>query len=162
MEAPDYIGLAAGARTWRLANTTWAKMGGWLWSWSMLECWRKGQEWKEAECTRGHRIPGYKCGCGIWAFFDAKLMADALPPALGRDGRERFEYVGGIVAAGGDIVMHEFGFRAEYAKVLAIFDDNPSAPLAEIAENYGCDIVSSTDYDTYCAKRGLIRLDGDG
>jgi hypothetical protein len=149
-------------------------MGGWLWSWSMLDCWRKGAEWKEAECKRGHRIPGDNCGCGIWAFFDADTMEATLHPAapLGRSGRERFEYVGGVIGAGGDIVVHEYGFRAEYAKVLALFDsgaggagedgegDEPTlATVDEMADAHNCDVIAPYEYDAYCAERGLIRLD---
>jgi len=162
---PDYFGLVAGVRTWRVANTMWARMGGWLWSWSMLDCWRKGEEWKEAECQLGHRIPGDDCVCGIWAFFDVETMENKLGPrsALAAvpagDTRERYEYVSGIIGAGGDIIVAELGFRAEYAKVLAIFEDDWPTPKLEIAESYNCPIVAPADYDAFCAERGLIRLD---
>jgi hypothetical protein len=153
---PDYLGLAAGVRTWRVANTMWARMGGWLWSWSMLDCWRKGEEWKEAECRFGHRIPGDDCMCGIWAFFDVKTMESELG-SMSVPG-ERYEYVGGIIGAGGDIVVHELGFRAQYAKVLAIFEDAWPTPKREIAESYNCPIVAPADYDAFCAEHDLIRL----
>jgi len=155
--APDYLGLVAGVRSWRVANTMWARMGGYLWSWSMLDCWRKGEEWKEAECRSGHRIPGDSCGCGIWAFFDHDTMTETLgTPSGGADG---YEYVSGIIGAGGDIVVHELGFRAQYAKVLGIFSDEWPTPKDEIAESYNCTIIAPEDYDAFCVERGLIRLD---
>lgn len=155
--APDYFDLVAGVRTWRVANTMWARMGGYLWSWSMLDCWRKGEEWKQAECRVGHRIPGDDCRCGIWAFFDLQTMAKELSP-LSRPG-EPYEYVSGIIGAGGDIVVHELGFRAQYAKVLAIFSDEWPTPKEEIAMMYHCPVLVPNDYDAFCDERGLVRLD---
>jgi hypothetical protein len=155
--APDYSGLVAGVRTWRVANTLWARMGGWLWSWSMLDCWRKGEEYKEAECRHGHRIPGYKCGCGIWAFFDPELMAKELSTSSMQG--EPYDYVSGIIGAGGDIVEHELGFRAQYAKVFGIFSDEWPTPKDEIATMYHCPVIAPDDYDAFCTERGLIRLD---
>jgi hypothetical protein len=155
--APDYFGLVAGVRTWRVANTMWARMGGWLWSLAMLDCWRKGEEWKEAECRLGHRIPDDDCSCGIWAFFNPEIMAAEFG-AITMPG-ERYEYVSGIIGAGGDIVIHEKGFRAQYAKVLGIFSDEYPTPKQEIAESYGCPIVASEDYDALCHQHDLIRLD---
>jgi hypothetical protein len=155
--APDYFDLVAGVRTWRVANTMWARMGGWLWSLAMTDCWRKGEEWKEAECRYGHRIPGDNCACGIWAFFDYETMTKELP-SLSHHG-EPYEYVCGIIGAGGDIVGHELGFRAQYAKVLAIFSDEWPTPKGEISKMYHCPVLAPTDYDAFCDEHGLIRLD---
>ena len=155
--APDYFDLVAGVRTWRVANTMWARMGGYLWSWSMLDCWRKGEEWKQAECRVGHRIPGDDCRCGIWTFFDPQTMTKELSP-LSRPG-EPYEYVSGIIGAGGDIVVNELGFRAQYAKVLAIFSDEWPTPKEEIAMMYHCPVLVPNDYDAFCDERGLVRLD---
>jgi hypothetical protein len=157
--APDYFGLVAGVRAWRVANTLWAKMGGWLWSFSMLDCWRPPsvEEWKEAECKIGHRIPGDDCDCGIWAFFEPEMMAQYVSPVP--RAVDRFEYVSGIVGAGGDIVEHELGFRAQYVKVLAIFDDDYPTPKDEIATMYDCPIIERDSYDAFCADHNLIRLD---
>jgi hypothetical protein len=158
--APDYVGLVAGARAWRLANTMWARMGGYLWSWSMLDCWRKGEEWKPAECKQGHRIPGDDCKCGIWAFFDPELLLAEWPGR--RAGDEPSELVSGVIGAGGNIVVHELGFRAQYAKVLAVFDDEETIiPLDEIADKHGCSVILRTDFDAFCAEKRLVRLDQD-
>jgi len=159
---PDYLGLVVGVRTWRLANTMWARMGGWLWSVAMTDCWCKGEEWKEAECRKGHRIPGDECMCGIWAFFDVETMEREFGPVFTTGMAwtgEHYEHVSGIIGAGGDIVEHELGFRAQYAKVLAIFEDELATPKREIAEMFHCSIVAPSDYDDFCAEHGLIRLD---
>ena len=155
---PDYIGLVAGVRTWRVANTMWARMGGWLWSWGALACWRPPhiEEWKEAECTGGHRIPGENCSCGIYAFHTVAAMQRELGP---RDRGDGYEHVSGVIAARGEIVEHEDGFRAQYAKVLAIFSDSLDTPKEEIAEEYHCPIIRPDEYDAFCADHGLIRLD---
>jgi hypothetical protein len=158
---PDFEGLVAGARTWRVANTMWARMGGWLWSLAMLDCWRKGVEWKEAECSAGHRIPGQHCACGIWAFYNPTFMTEELGPVRGGAG-EPYEYVAGIIGGGGDVVQHEFGFRAQYAKVLAIFSDKWDTPKEEIAEQHNCPIIAPEAYDAFCEHYEpyrLIRLD---
>jgi hypothetical protein len=127
----------------------------------MTDCWRKGEEWKEAECRYGHRIPGDRCSCGIWAFYDVEHMLEkhgnVLAP-LGDDD-EPYQLVSGVIGAGGDIVLTEWGFRAEYAKVLGIFEDEWPTPKSEIAKSYHCPIVAPSDYGTFCTERGLIRLD---
>jgi len=125
----------------------------------MLDCWRKGEEWKEAECKLGHRIPGYNCRCGIWAFFDAETMESELGSMSVPV--ERYEYVSGIIGAAGDIVVHELGFRAQYAKVLAIFEDPYETPKQQILESYtsALAIISPDHYDAFCLEHKLIRLD---
>jgi hypothetical protein len=168
MEVPDYSGRVVGVRTWRLANTTWAKMGGWLWSLAMTDCWRKNVEWKEAECRIGHRIPDENCKCGIWAFFNIETMEEEFGSPLLTAPTTRFgttprgdpyEYATGIIVADGDIVIHEKGFRAQYAKVAAIFEDDLPIPKREIAESYSCPIIAAEEFDVFCAVHGLRRLD---
>jgi hypothetical protein len=167
--APDYVGLVAGVRTWRLANTVWASMGGWLWSLAMLDCWRKGQEWKEAECKLGHDIPDPDCVCGVWAYntveeMERYLGVNVVRAPLGNlagGDLARYEYVTGVIGAAGDMVEHELGFRAQYAKVLALFDDGRDTPKREILESYPgtMEIIAPDDYDAFCLEHGLIRLD---
>jgi hypothetical protein len=135
-------------------------MGGWLWSLAMTDCWRKNVEWKEAECLRGHRIPDENCMCGIWSFFDPETMTKELSP-LSHHG-EPYEYVTGIIVADGDIMIHDKGFRAQYAKVAAIFEDLHPTPKQEIAESYGCPVIAPREHDMFCAAHGLRRLDLEG
>jgi hypothetical protein len=164
MEFADYSGRAVGARTWRLANTTWAKMGGWLWSLAMTDCWRKNVQWKEAECLRGHRIPDEHCECGIWAFFNPEIMEQVFgaPARAALSSSESYEEVTGIIVADGDIAIHDKGFRAQYAKVAAILEDPIPTPKQEVAESYGCPVIAPAEFDVFCAAHGLRRLDLEG
>jgi hypothetical protein len=74
---------------------------------------------------------------------------------------DRYEHVSGLIGAGGDLVEHDHGFRAQYAKVLAIFEDALPTPKREIAEMYHCPIVAPEEYDAFCREHDLIRLDRD-
>jgi hypothetical protein len=154
-------GRVAGVRTWRLAPTLWAKMGGWLWSITLSDCWRRMDsdpafEWKEAKCDFGHSPPGEGCTCGIYAYHE--------PSGLGR--MPMPESASGVIIADGEIIPATLGFRAQYAKVAAIFDFGtptfgppPLATPEQIAEHYRCDIITVGEYAAFCAKHGLRRLD---
>jgi len=95
--------------------------------------------------------------CWIWAFFDPETMAKELHTSVMQG--DRYEYVSGIIGAGGDIVEHDLGFRAQYAKVLGIFSDEWPTPKVEIAESYDCQVILPEDYDAFCYEHDLVRLD---
>jgi hypothetical protein len=158
-KAPDYPygAIGVGVRRWRIANTRWALLGGYLWSAAMLDCWRKNVEWKEAECDRHIAIPDEHCICGIWGFFNPEILYRELSPLSYH--HPESGSVDGIIGVTGGIVLHEDGFRAQYAKVLGIFEDDHDTPKDEIAAMYHVPILDPRDFDTFCDKRGLIRLD---
>jgi hypothetical protein len=158
-------GRVAGVRTWRLAPTLWAKMGGWLWSLTLTDCWRRSDadpsfEWKDAKCDFGHTPPGEGCTCGIYAYHAPTRLTQThiLTPTMPR---QVLESASGVIIADGTILPGAWGFRAQYAKVAAIFD--PGVPALatpeQIAEHYRCDVISVGEYDAFCAKHGLRRLD---
>ena len=122
---------------------------------------RPGTVGDEAEAwadARDAAANGMEIGrVGIWAFFDPETMQARLRTSHGPG--EPYEYVSGIIGAGGDIVEHELGFRAQYAKVLAIFTDEWLTPKEEIASMYHCPVLALSDYDAFCTEHGLIRLD---
>jgi hypothetical protein len=69
--------------------------------------WRPGVN--EAICdTIGHAVPHPHCQCGLYAFHR--------PARLGSSPRE----LAGAIAASGDIEVYEQGFRAQYARVIAL------------------------------------------
>lgn len=69
--------------------------------------WRPGVN--EATCdTIGHAAPHPHCQCGLYAFHR--------PTPLGASPRE----LAGAIAAFGDIEVYEDGFRAQYARVIAL------------------------------------------
>jgi hypothetical protein len=161
----DYILPArrvAGVRTWRLAPTLWAQLGGWCWSMTLSDCWRKGAEfeWKEAQCDFGHTAPGSGCTCGIYAFHEpSQLLVKPGRQALAT--MQPLETVSGVIICDGEILPGALGFRAQYAKIAAIFD--PEVPAIatpeQVAENYRCDIITLDEYDAFCIKHDLRRLD---
>jgi hypothetical protein len=97
--------------------------------------------------------------CGIWAYYNLAAMKKDLGVAMRGARGEPYEHVSGIIGGGGDVIVHETGFRAQYARVLGIFEDEWSTPKQEIAESYNCAIVAPSEYDAFCAERSLIRLD---
>lgn len=69
--------------------------------------WRRGVN--EAICVGSdHAAPDPWCGCGLYAFHQ--------PTPLGAAPRE----LAGAIAAFGDIEVYEEGFRAQYARVIAL------------------------------------------
>ena len=144
----------------------WSRMGGWLWALVRTDCWRPG-EWHEAECRMGHRIPGDSCDCGLYGFHNVEFMERefGLPvsssmgmPAIPT---EPLHEARGVIVADGDIIPYSRGFRAQYAKVVAIFDDGAEAIATpqHIAADYRCEVITPGQYDMFCIKHGLRRLD---
>jgi hypothetical protein len=151
---PDYIDRIAGARSWRMANTMFARMGGLLWADAMLEPWPMGSEYA-AKCEAGCAlVPGEDHICGIYAWYDVGTMAQVWhPPGDFRRAR-------GVVSARGGVVLHERGWRAEFVRVEAIFDDVPDddlpIPKHAIAEAYDVPVIKPEDYEKFCRERGLV------
>jgi hypothetical protein len=174
-EPPDMDGLIVGVRTWQLANCFAAEMGGQLWSLVMLDCWRKDEEWKVAKCNRNqkhrkHGVPGVRCSCGIWAFNSPdeagfqEMTLPPPPPALPSKVPDTpYMQMTGVIGAQGAVIDCDFGgFRAQDAKVLAIFDDPFDTPKKKAAGEHNADIIDPDDYDDFCANHDryrLIRLD---
>jgi hypothetical protein len=138
-------------------------MGGWCWSLTLSDCWRKGEEyeWKEAQCDRGHSPPGERCTCGIYAHYEPSMLGPARPINALTSGQ--IDTATGVIIADGGIVPYDTGFRAQYAKIAAIFDPGEAiealATPEEIAEHYHCDIIKPEEYDWFCIKHDLRRLD---
>jgi hypothetical protein len=168
----DYILPArrvAGVRPWRLAPTLWAQLGGWCWSLTLSDCWRKlsagpEYEWKEAKCDFGHTPPGEGCTCGIYAYHaPSHAGVPHTTWGMGRtaSGAPRLETASGVIICDGEIIPATLGFRAQYAKIAAIFDLGVPAIATpeQIAADYRCDIITPDEYYAFCAKHGLRRLD---
>ena len=161
MNAPDSIHRVAGARSWRVANTLWAKLGGLLWADAMLEPWPVGKEY-EATCSLSsvpHEIPSELCRCGIWAWYNPELLVTEWYAP------EDYRHVSGIVSGAGVMWLHDFGWRAERARVEAIFqDDIPEEMLPttkrEISDAYSIPIIAPEEYEAFCENRGLVLLKG--
>jgi len=160
--APDYINRGAGVRIWRVAPTLWAQLGGLLWAPGMKEPWPTTEKEHVASCQANpdHTPPAEGCDCGLYAFYNPRLAEEGgywtyeASPLYNR-------VVAGVIGVAGDIELQEHGMKAERATIEAIFttgadDDELPIPRAELAEAYGAEVKDSSDYEAFCAERGLI------
>lgn len=153
--APDYVNRIAGVRSWRTAPTVWARMGGLLWSYSMMNPWPDGEEYVAA-CDQGHDAPQRGCMCGVWAWKNLEIMRrERMFP-------EDHTHVSGVVGAAGRVIEAEFGWKAGQAMVAAIFDHRPTMPAgyptpppAEIAEILEVPLLRFEEYEEFCEDEGL-------
>lgn len=95
----------------------------WLWTGKTLKGYRV--EWPEPElaavCERCENPPGWDHGCGIYALKEFSELAEA--PVFGR------------VEMWGDVVEHEWGYRASHARITDLWVDSNRA-AAELARAY--------------------------
>jgi hypothetical protein len=165
IEAPDYINRVAAVRIWRVAPNLWAQLGGLLWSPGMKEPWATGEEYYASCMFPDHTPPESTCTCGIYAFYSPYYAQMHYWPGIGGGPHNRV--VAGVIGAAGDVELHDIGLRAGRATVEAIFtagvaDEELPIPRAEIAAAYGGEVITSTDYDDFCAERGLIMFGRGG
>jgi hypothetical protein len=147
---PDYMGRLAGVRSWKIAPTLWAQMGGWLWSAAMLGPWEDGEE-TVAVCETGHPTPAKGCSCGLYAFYDT---ASGMP--YSKSAKSEAGAISGVIGATDRIIPGDLAYRAQRARVLALFEDSHDSPKAEIAEAYGSiPIIRVTDFEDFCDWYGL-------
>jgi len=109
---------------------------------------------------RGHRAPARGCGCGLYA-----VHPHAAGTALGYlRGGANLGAVAGIVEAWGRVEVHEDGFRAEYARPVAIAlvgtprRSDLGRTAARIARRYRAELIpveDPGDLVAHCRERGL-------
>ena len=148
-DAPLIAGKIHGLRVW---NISWKDGMLALTGHAQQVPWRTDRPTK-AECQshRRHRAPREGCGCGLYALHPSGSSAKRV---LGTtdDGYGLHE-VAGIVEAWGTVEVHESGFRAEYARPLALIRPRKLAGtdvgtfIEQLATRYGCQV---------------LELDGDG
>ncbi|MGI8802308.1 MAG: hypothetical protein ACR2KV_09075 [Solirubrobacteraceae bacterium] len=110
---------------------------------------------RHAKCFAlgGHDAPARLCGCGYSAYY-------ALPPEPDLPAPEA---VWGAVVAWGRIVECERGFRAEYARPLALYE-RPSPldrgeggrRLERVAERYGLPLLGRDELVAYAGWHGEL------
>ncbi len=95
----------------------------WTWTGKTLKGYRA--EWCEATmtacCDRCESSPGWDHGCGIYALKELTELDDA--PVLGR------------VEMWGDVVEHEWGYRASHARITDLWVDSHRTAV-EVAKAY--------------------------
>ena len=97
------------------------------------------------------------CTCGIYAYHEADGMVEALTSRL----------VGGAVLAWGRITIHQEGFRAEFARPLALcyqktlIAGSTAIPLARLADVYGLPVIEASRIGVFAAEFGESYLPPD-
>jgi hypothetical protein len=165
---PDYARCWAGVRQWHLSYHPSALQR------ALLSPLTGGEDWPHnedmiAQCRGGGSRhpdefpPVQRCGCGLWAFYSPMSIVNWQGTLDG------VNVVSGLVSAWGGIIPYANGFRAECARVEAIFDHpamtaGASLPISKqaIADTYGADVISPLYFDDYCDRRGFILPPDDG
>lgn len=109
-----------------------------------------------AKCfaLRGHDAPYRDCNCGWSAYYE--LAAEPELPAP--------ECVWGAVVAWGRIVECETGFRARFARPVALLDPRhpadrrPGRRAAVAAESYGIPLLDRDELIAYARWHGEVRM----
>lgn len=107
--------------------------------------WAVGGAATEASCRAvgrgGHRAPREACSCGLYALH---------PFAARRGGHLASGAVIGVIEAWGRVVLHPTGFRAEYARPVALFSSvravgETRTMVERLARAYGADVIEFAD-----------------
>jgi hypothetical protein len=110
---------------------------------------------RRAKCfaLRGHDAPHTACGCGYSAYYALPAEPDLPAP----------EASWGAVVAWGRVVECERGFRAEFARPLALLDRRSPLDraeggqrLARAADAYGIPLLAADELVAYAAWHGQL------
>ena len=109
-----------------------------------------------AKCfaLRGHDAPQRDCNCGFSAYYELPAQPDLPAP----------EAVWGAIAAWGLVIECERGFRAQFARPIALLkhhnpDDHRERGrrAANAAEAYGIPLLERAEFLAYAAWHGEVR-----
>jgi len=121
--------------------------------------WRKGIN--RAECKYCDSIPGFYCVCGFYAFKNLNYLNEDNIFIGGL--RNMVPFIFGEVELFGKVVEHEFGYRAEKAKVRKLvknkgiekyLTDKENNSINEIAYYYEVPLIN---YDEYIWEKELVK-----
>lgn len=140
-EERDLIpGTLLGYREWYIDQDA-------LWPIAVRNNWHWGPGWNEAGCARnspynsnhtGGDIPARNCGCGFYGTY--RYESQFHWPQY-TSGEATIHVIAGVIEAKGRVTLHQSGFRAEKARVKALF---PVAGLYE--ENFAQAVKNATNY----------------
>lgn len=107
-----------------------------------------------------HEAPNEYCSCGIYGWYDSTPLNleefRGLPPGDFND-----QMIFGTIVVWGRIHFHEFGFKAEYAKPVALTDHNLlrsdgfKETLRQISREYEIPIMKDTKLASYTRRWGI-------
>jgi hypothetical protein len=149
-DAPLVPGPLYGLRTWRVVVEDGHEL---LAAPHRGTTWPTGGEWLYATCEReSHAAPAPGCDCGVHGWHPRRSSARRV---LGIR-----QELPGIVEAGGEVEVHEDGFRAERARpyALVLAPGGNAKRVARLAESYGVPVVEVDGQDAllaWCRERGL-------
>lgn len=140
-EEPLFLGKIHGVRGWTMIA---AQLHGAYYR----ATWNQNGEPTRAQCTSQnvhppHEAPSNGCGCGLYGLH---------PWAAEPHGD-----VYGVIEAWGRVELHATGFRAEYARPVALFSHRRDPASQALAEAHGCELIkirSLADVGTICTERG--------
>ncbi len=115
--------------------------------------WPVGHD-RPARCfaVRGHEAPGRECNCGYFAYYALPQEPDLPAP----------EAVWGAVVAWGRVIECEWGFRAQYARPLALLDhhnplDHRNGRRQRLAaDGYGIPLLDRDELIAYAGWHGEV------
>ncbi len=117
--------------------------------------WPTGDD-RVAKCfaLRGHEAPWRDCNCGFSAYYELPEEPDLPAP----------DAVWGVISAWGKVVECERGFRAQFARPIALLDHpNPEdyrekgRRAANAAEAYGIPLLERAELLAYAGWHGELR-----
>ena len=165
-DPPLIAGAVHGIRTWSMlwtheGDVALTGFGGYQWE--------RGGRATRAECDahRAGRAPDPECGCGLYALHPRAGAEGRL--ALGSPAAPDSQVVTGIVEAWGRVELHADGFRAEYARPVALLlvgdweGSDYAAVVRRLADRYGARVLSLRDpaeLAAYCGRRELGLAEG--
>ena len=112
------------------------------WETDMVAVCKRGAKVGSGKSEREHgQVPDELCTCGLYAATDLDVIAGYAVPRSGE-----WRTAVGLVQGSGQLVPAEFGWRAEKARIVAIFAVSedftvPHHRLWQVAERYGVPLV---------------------
>ncbi len=127
---------------------------------TLLSSWRPGETaeavnafilWNRTVAGHGARHPTPSNEIGFHVYREVDTMMDRLTAPRGPV--ETWPMIGGAVVIWGIIQMHEIGYRAQYAKPIAMLD---SKPHIEIDDKYGIPYLDRDELVEYAKWWGTL------
>lgn len=106
-----------------------------------------------------HDAPDFDCECGFYSFASLDEADKA------GDGFQFPQRIRAVVAAWGDVVLCEHGFRSEWMQIEAIIQQSTfawgvyfdaSRCWEKVADRYGVPVVDATDVEEFSASLGVV------
>ena len=123
------VGELYGIRKWKLTEDGILRSYSYDFQWNgttnTAECLKFHKALQEVPTMKGmeHPVPMKECSCGFWAYYDPNGQYMS---TVGTDTNALFAFEG-IVKSWGKVIAGPRGFRAQYAKIVAICVQFPVA-----------------------------------